>query len=789
MAALNPGELLVWPSTFPSSLLPTVTATAPRYWSGAPELALWQLPGEITPDDERRMSVALGRDVDPGGAPENVSDDEDEFFDESDDEDETFDEDDEAMTWLQTHCGLSAEGASKVADVLGPARFCVKELRGLDIEEIQSFAGEQSLWKSTAVASKADPNSNWSALETTLSNLNADSPRDDYIYAANMDDGALDSQTSLQRTWTDKEDGIVTEAFTQTHSMPDCAEKTVTILTDHFKRQEHSRGSSPSLTSQQIFVHIETLEHQLLDEKLDTPEALHWARHVAERIDMALNISTMQVDSEWESEIVMGLTKIRRTMQTLDMNSLTDYITRTDQASQRIAGQDVILLLGSTGSGKSTTILFLAGEELSEMKMGGLPHIGPSDLDSMQPDLRTVITTPNSTSETRVINAVSVGLPGSTFQQPATIMLCDSPGFGDTGGPEIDISNGIGVARAVRLCKSVKLLIVLSRDNLGDRMTGFRTVLAKALTRFIPSLGDRMDTFSYLFTKYPKGRDSEELIHSKLKDFVVHMNSEERSDTSFKALVADMVEKTSKGVMVLDPIKDNPQEFLERLDDSASINDPEAAFCNFATPDSEYRLNKQLSYHERSVRNALGRNDIDMIAFKLQQMQRLNNALELKDCATSYQQCTNDVQIHIESLRAATWQQLDTCIRGGDSPDEEWDICGQNMKQLVGFETVRSTHLAEIIPSIVDACVTKLEQLLDELVSRVQNDLQPERTTLFTAAQQPVPPKEKLESEENDFESEADMFEPEPELLSLQVPPVPPPPPPSLPPLPPSSHG
>jgi hypothetical protein len=51
-----------------------------------------------------------------------------------------------------------------------------------------------------------------------------------------------------------------------------------------------------------------------------------------------------------------------------------------------------------------------------------------------------------------------------------TIILCDSPGFGDTGGAVMDIANGLGIAEALRCCKSMKPIIVISKDSLGTRL-------------------------------------------------------------------------------------------------------------------------------------------------------------------------------------------------------------------------------------------------------------------------------------------------------------------------------
>jgi hypothetical protein len=43
------------------------------------------------------------------------------------------------------------------------------------------------------------------------------------------------------------------------------------------------------------------------------------------------------------------------------------------------------------------------------------------------------------------------------------IFLCDSPGFEDTNGSEVDIANGIGIIRGISKCSSVRPVILLSK--------------------------------------------------------------------------------------------------------------------------------------------------------------------------------------------------------------------------------------------------------------------------------------------------------------------------------------
>lgn len=53
------------------------------------------------------------------------------------------------------------------------------------------------------------------------------------------------------------------------------------------------------------------------------------------------------------------------------------------------------------------------------------------------------------------------------------MVICDSPGFGDSAGVEVDIANGVGMINALHGARSVRVVVILPYDSLtGDRMAG-----------------------------------------------------------------------------------------------------------------------------------------------------------------------------------------------------------------------------------------------------------------------------------------------------------------------------
>jgi septin family protein len=131
-----------------------------------------------------------------------------------------------------------------------------------------------------------------------------------------------------------------------------------------------------------------------------------------------------------------------------------------DKHSNDVKGKDIILLLGTTGAGKSTTIQYLFGANMVNKK-------GHIQADPMPIKLKTFIASAAMKSETRYINPIEfeVNIKGKNIK----IMMVDTPGFGDTQSIEVDIANSLGIIRAVIKANSVRPVFLFNQKNMGQK--------------------------------------------------------------------------------------------------------------------------------------------------------------------------------------------------------------------------------------------------------------------------------------------------------------------------------
>jgi hypothetical protein len=158
---------------------------------------------------------------------------------------------------------------------------------------------------------------------------------------------------------------------------------------------------------------------------------------------------------------------------------------------------DVWFFICTTGSGKITLVLYLAGTTFQEAEQDDenndcFDHYVPFDFP--QPKLTEFKAAPGATSVTRIIQAVGV--------DPQRVVLVDTPGFQDTEGYELDIANESALIGAFQRDRTIKPILVLNAKELSfGRFQSLKDTL-NTVTRMMMDTSKNVDfgAFHYLFT-------------------------------------------------------------------------------------------------------------------------------------------------------------------------------------------------------------------------------------------------------------------------------------------------
>jgi len=134
--------------------------------------------------------------------------------------------------------------------------------------------------------------------------------------------------------------------------MPSCAEKTIKELEEHFQRRL-LKDRVTSLTKDSPNDLLKHLHSQIKRQELISGEI---------RMNLQeLDIAVLRDDC---FSTVRVLKELLKKIWPLNVQEIRRLIAKAEKAAEMIRNKDIILFVGTTGSGKSTTIQFLAGTRI-----------------------------------------------------------------------------------------------------------------------------------------------------------------------------------------------------------------------------------------------------------------------------------------------------------------------------------------------------------------------------------------------------------------------------------------
>lgn len=150
--------------------------------------------------------------------------------------------------------------------------------------------------------------------------------------------------------------------------------------------------------------------------------------------------------------------------QAVDIHKIAGRVSEHSERASICTDSDTVLLLGKTGTGKSTTMNWLMGREIVKTLEGPVDADDAGEYDTMDEYYETILTV---ASDELAGCAIGHSMDSTTeylqaYPEEATkLAMCDTPGFGETRGTDIEISNSIAIMKLLGVCKSARIAVII----------------------------------------------------------------------------------------------------------------------------------------------------------------------------------------------------------------------------------------------------------------------------------------------------------------------------------------
>ncbi|KAL4450790.1 hypothetical protein ABPG74_011632 [Tetrahymena malaccensis] len=329
-----------------------------------------------------------------------------------------------------------------------------------------------------------------------------------------------------------------------------------------------------------------------------------------------------------------------------ELLNLTQMIESNLEQSELIQGKDIVIVLGATGVGKSTTINYLLGKKMIWSKFQNQAKNYVYEVEGItvakgEQEAAKIGTKPME-SQTKTINVYNVQHP----KDERELVLCDTPGLLDSQGSIVDIANQVGIVKSLQYAKSIRVLLLIGYKNL---------VSVEGKGKLIKEV---IDLYSKLIKDYEESQESVligfthlnsdttlQQINNSLKAMTDSVSDDDKV-SQFLHISIQSIEKKNKLFTLIKPlISDKRQNLIDSLFNIQEI--PQERVNQYFTyalaQNTKNEFELILQSYQKDISNLFQREEYDQITNRLSVLKKLNEQLEFTIVKKCYAESVQSV--------------------------------------------------------------------------------------------------------------------------------------------------
>ncbi|MGK3761231.1 MAG: energy-coupling factor transporter ATP-binding protein EcfA2, partial [Bacillariaceae sp.] len=378
-------------------------------------------------------------------------------------------------------------------------------------------------------------------------------------------------------------------------------------------------------------------------------------------------------------------------VKAFDVDLLRDCIKRSEDSLKHIDGKDVVLIVGKTGTGKSTFIQGIAGKTFKKSSFScddknltakdvfeaenPIPgfEIGHAK-SSMTKHIKFFLREENESSSNNNNNNNNINTNDSNSkkeekEQNRRIHYLDTPGFADTSGEEIDIATSSILNFVAKKCKTLRFVIIINYVSLlEDRGGSLRSIL-KFMRKFVSDFDKNKQSFMFLFSHADEIKDVPESLEgakqSLLKEIIRTIDGTEKKDVDVIELlnfIQISLKKKFPFVDILHPLKTDFKsitEFIEKKLKPIKVGNENGTSCDL-TGSSKMRLSGAVRKMLVDLRLLLKNGVVNIAEVRNIQttFQFFEKYIHFEEMRGSVIDCNDIIGDHVKRLRGVAGREL-----------------------------------------------------------------------------------------------------------------------------------